>query len=127
MSHRPSVRPSAQDTGEDFTGIHHGQTGLCVGWPSGGSCYRSTGRTERYWGFAISSTSNRNGADTTAPTEAHGVRDFAETTSVSSTDPNSNTADAAAPGWVCGSVGLVAAPASGDAGYGLAGVTGSCS
>ena len=72
----------------------------------------------------MSSTSHRTGADTAAPAEAYGVGDFAETTTVRSAD---SAADTAAPNWHGGSGSLVAAPASGDVGYGLAGVTGSCS
>ena len=68
------------------------------------------------------STSHRTGADTAAPAEAHRVGDFAETTTVRSAGSD---ADTATPDRYCESGSLVAAPASGDAGYGLAGATGS--
>ena len=72
----------------------------------------------------MSSTCNRTGADTTAPTEAHGVGNLVEMTTVRSTGRD---ADTAAPDRDGGSGSLVAAPDSGDVRYGLAGATGSCS
>ena len=47
-------------------------------------------------------TSSHTGADTAAPTKAHGVRDFAETTADRSTGFDANTPDAAAPGGSAG-------------------------
>ena len=73
---------------------------------------------------AMSPTSNSTGADTATPTETQRVINFAEMTTVRSAGPD---ADTAAPDWDGGSGSLVAAPASGDAGYGLTGATGSCS